>query len=397
MERGSMLCVNAISCRAGGGLNDLRNTLPILREALLSEGWRVKVWVCAEGWAALEGVGYDMADVVLVSSSPPLHRFISEVLLLPLQMRREGASVIFSFSNFILGWSRAPQLVVLRSIAFYSTIFSRKEKRGFYQALRHWFGVFASGYTVKRAKIVFCVSNTLLEAVSMKYPRYKGKLILSYLGVSPPAAKEKSEESWRILCDAYPSLNSINRSNQYVVLNVSSYYEHKNLITLLRALEILVDDGVPVVGVITAGVEAYAGAETVQILEEKRLVRRLIERGVLFDLGTVRSKNVWRLYSVSDVLSFPSILESFGHPLVEAMSVGLPVVASDISVHREVCVEAALYHDVLDSKALSERIACVLYDDQVRRKLATAGKDISKRYSWKRHSEDVAGVIRLLG
>ena len=61
------------------------------------------------------------------------------------------------------------------------------------------------------------------------------------------------------------------------------------------------------------------------------------------------------LYNAADVLLFPSLDEGFGYPLVEAMSIGLPIVASDIAVIREVCSNSALLVDV-DSKVFSRGI-----------------------------------------
>ncbi len=58
------------------------------------------------------------------------------------------------------------------------------------------------------------------------------------------------------------------------------------------------------------------------------------------------------LYNAADVLLFPSLDEGFGYPLVEAMSIGLPIVASDIAVVREVCSNSALLVEV-DSNAFS--------------------------------------------
>ena len=61
------------------------------------------------------------------------------------------------------------------------------------------------------------------------------------------------------------------------------------------------------------------------------------------------------LYNAADVLLFPSLDEGFGYPLVEAMSIGLPIVASDIAVIREVCSNSALLVDI-DSKDFSKGI-----------------------------------------
>jgi len=59
------------------------------------------------------------------------------------------------------------------------------------------------------------------------------------------------------------------------------------------------------------------------------------------------------LYSASDLLLFPTLEEGFGYPVIEAFASGLPVVASDIEVMREVSAGAALLADPEDPAALA--------------------------------------------
>ena len=62
------------------------------------------------------------------------------------------------------------------------------------------------------------------------------------------------------------------------------------------------------------------------------------------------------LYADADIFVWPSLAESFGHPLIEAMAAGLPIVCSDLPVNRELCADAALYVSPLDSSAWARTI-----------------------------------------
>jgi glycosyltransferase involved in cell wall biosynthesis len=62
-------------------------------------------------------------------------------------------------------------------------------------------------------------------------------------------------------------------------------------------------------------------------------------------IGGVPRESLRRLYEDHDILLFPSLVEAFGLPLVEAMTTGMPIVASDRPWAREVCNSAALYAD----------------------------------------------------
>ena len=76
------------------------------------------------------------------------------------------------------------------------------------------------------------------------------------------------------------------------------------------------------------------------------------------------------LYREAKCLVFPSFEEGFGLPIVEAMSVGCPVVTADVSSMPEVGTDAAWYIDrehLCDGAALAERIREVLEMDEPRR------------------------------
>jgi glycosyltransferase involved in cell wall biosynthesis len=64
--------------------------------------------------------------------------------------------------------------------------------------------------------------------------------------------------------------------------------------------------------------------------------------------GHVDRSNLPELYKSHDILVFPSLVEAFGFPLIEAMTMGMPIVASDRSWAREVCGTTAYYADPHD-------------------------------------------------
>jgi glycosyltransferase involved in cell wall biosynthesis len=114
--------------------------------------------------------------------------------------------------------------------------------------------------------------------------------------------------------------------------------------------------------------------------------------------GPVPYMDIPGLYRDSDLFVFPSISESFGHPLVEAMASGVPVIASDIPVCREICGEAAIYFDPFDEKSLAEAIVHLEKDITLRKKLSETGRRRAEsQFNWTDHVRRLVNLIEEVG
>lgn len=83
---------------------------------------------------------------------------------------------------------------------------------------------------------------------------------------------------------------------------------------------------------------------------------RLDVEGYLVPLGRVPHGQIAEVYTQADLFFFPSLCESFGFPMVEAMGGGLPIVAADTSINKEICDNAALYYKAEDPDDASEQL-----------------------------------------
>jgi glycosyltransferase-like protein len=103
-------------------------------------------------------------------------------------------------------------------------------------------------------------------------------------------------------------------------------------------------------------------------------------------LGTVPDAELPGWYAAADVLAFPSTKEGWGLAVLEAMSAGLPVVASDLPVFREYLRpgQDALMVPVDDAAALAAALGTVLDDDALAGRLRAAGNQVCARFTWER-------------
>jgi glycosyltransferase involved in cell wall biosynthesis len=111
-------------------------------------------------------------------------------------------------------------------------------------------------------------------------------------------------------------------------------------------------------------------------------------------LGWVDAPGRSALLRAAEVLAYPSLYEGFGIPPLEAMSVGTPVVATDVAAVAEVCGDAALLVPVGDTDALAGALAEVTGDDATANGLRAAGPLRAARYSWDRTVAAMTSLYR---
>ena len=101
-------------------------------------------------------------------------------------------------------------------------------------------------------------------------------------------------------------------------------------------------------------------------------------------LGRVPYENILAYHRGAQMLVFPSLLETFGHPLLEAMVAGTPVAASDLPSFREVAGNVAAYFDPDDPGSIAKTVEGVLARSDETRARVSEGLERVKRFSWER-------------
>jgi len=113
-------------------------------------------------------------------------------------------------------------------------------------------------------------------------------------------------------------------------------------------------------------------------------------------LDYVPEEHLPALYSLADVLVFPSLYEGFGLPPLEAMACGTPVVTSDSSSLPEVVGDAGLMVLADDRDALAEAIRVVLEDSVLRQRLVKRGLSRAAQFTWQATGERLLSIYQRL-
>lgn len=98
------------------------------------------------------------------------------------------------------------------------------------------------------------------------------------------------------------------------------------------------------------------------------------------------------LYAGAELFLFPSLYEGFGLPLLEALACATPVLASDISTHREICGEAAKFVPAGDVGQWTGAMLKILLDDDMKTKMIKKGLQRVRAFSWQKAAEKTLEV-----
>ena len=355
--------INALHARSGGGVTYLRNVLP-----RLGADPGLEVHLCLHE-SQLDAFPDPVAGV-----RPHAARFrdgftrrlVWEQTALPLLARRLCAEVTFSPANFGPLLAPAP-VVLLRNAVAVGESETRVSKRLYWKALGAMTWV-----SLLRCRRAIAVSSYARDALTRRLPPSVARRVeVVYHGVdpnfSPPPPGQERED---------------------FLLAVSDLYIQKNLHRLLDALAIVRRE-FPRISLWIAGGALDA--------DYARTLRRTVaERdlgGHVRFLGHVPAWELADLYRRCALFVFPSLVETFGNPLVEAMASGAPIVSSDAAVMPEVLGDAALFFDPRDTPVMAERIAAALRDGDLRRRLGAGARARARHFSWDETARRTIGVL----
>jgi glycosyltransferase involved in cell wall biosynthesis len=384
------LAINAVSAKRGGAVTYLQNMLSVLRAQLDPGHDEVVVWR-PEGQTAdarwPEGIEYRQEAAAtggVGAVGGMASRLWFDQVALPWTLRSEGFDVLFSSANFGPLLVGARHVLLVRNTAYFDSVYLSRVNAPRVTAY----------YTLQRLLTLRCIEAA--DAVLFPSSAMRDLAATHTGGVRP---------NWTVA--HYGTRHDLFRrtgapraigSGPVELLNVSLYCDQKNLGTLMRAVEKLHakrPDRFKLT--LTAGFgQSWMENDPYfpRFVEERALYRKLHDLDVARDSDWTRYGSLPALYHASDIFVFPSYTESFGHPLVEAMAAGLPIVAADVPSSRELCGDAAVYFAPFDVNACAEALQRVADDPALAAELGARGARRALDFTWEGH---VKQLVRAMG
>ena len=290
----------------------------------------------------------------------------------PAAVRRYGIDVLFNPKYSIPLLARCPAVWVCHGLDWYVMPWASR----FIDRLSHRFLVprYAS-----RADAIIAVSEITRQHVMEFLHVPEDRVVTVYSGVDdvfrrpPDAARLREIRAKYSLPDRF-------------LLYAGAIYPPKNFARLVQAYaRVGPERGIPLV---------VAGGEN-RFLSERELrepevlgISEWVRRP-----GWLEQEELAGVYALADALLLPSLFESCGLPVLEAMAAGCPVVTADRYGTKELAEGAAVLVDPESVDSITGGILRVLDDAGLRAQLVAAGRDRSRDFRWRRCATEILRVL----
>ena len=378
------LFLNGLAASAGGGLTYLRNVVPHLSARSDVQTTVLLTQDLRQEFGELSNVNFLEAD----HQTSAARRFWQEQTMLPRLIRQSRADVLISAGNFALRKSPVPQILLSRNALYTSADFFRdlRARRDY----RLWLDTRVKGIFAKRSIHWADFTVAPSSAFAQELRQWTGRDVVSI---------HHGFDRDTFFRDTTPLPAHVQEKlgaakNSLRLLFVSHYNYYRNFETLLRAFPLLQaslgDRNVKLF--LTCKLRSEDNPGSYNPERASNLVRRLGLKDHVVELGAIPYGLLHHLYGACDIYVSPAYAESFAHPLVEAMASGLPIVASDLPVHREICGAAAVYFDRFSAEEASEHIRRVAQSSELSLEMARQGGLRAKDFSWRHHVDQIISI-----
>jgi glycosyltransferase involved in cell wall biosynthesis len=108
--------------------------------------------------------------------------------------------------------------------------------------------------------------------------------------------------------------------------------------------------------------------------------------------GYIHSEEMPLLYNIAKLFLYPSLRESFGLPILEAMACGVPVITSNTSSMPEVAGDSALFVNPFNFQDIRDKIIQFQQDESLQSRMKQGGLKRAANFTWKASAEQLLSI-----
>ncbi len=298
-----------------------------------------------------------------------------EQIALPKAVKQYNCDILQCTSNTAPIKCTVPLIVILHDIIYMESVALFRKGYSTYQKIGNMYRRFVVPKILKRANKVITVSNFERERIKDFFKLTDDKIIAIYNGVGEHFKKINDTEYLKDIKTKYnlPEKyffflgNTDPKKNTKGVLTAYSDFVKKNG----NEIKLLMLD--------------YEENELQKLLTE---IGDSVLRKDIFLAGYVVNTDLPAIYNMAELFLYPSLRESFGIPMLEAMACGVPVITSNTSSMPEVAEDAAKIIDPYKPEEITNAINQILENDEIKQSLIEKGLKQSAKFSWKAMAEE---------
>ena len=299
-----------------------------------------------------------------------------EQVALPLAVRRCGADLLHCTSNTAPVFSPVPLLVTLHDIIFlekrHGTTSSWYQKLGWHY--RRWNVPHVLPHCQKVITVSHFERENILRATGME----ADKVVAVYNGFS---------RHFRHHDDCHEVVRKYTKQQRFFFF-LGNTDPKKNTRRLLQAYGLYVRTTSTPVDLMVADLSM----EVIEDILQEDALQHI--RPHLIVPSYIPNTDLPYIYSAARAFLYPSLRESFGIPLLEAMACGTPVLSSQTSAIPEIAADGAALIDPTDAEAMADCLMRLDKDEAFRQQLIERGYQRQKLFSWENTAKEVLEVYK---
>jgi glycosyltransferase involved in cell wall biosynthesis len=371
--------INALGADMGGAVRHLTGFLPKIGQAAPQFDYVVLVRATVPDIPVAENV--QLERIADLEAANWFRRLAADTVLVPRRLKRGGFAAIVSLLNFGPVWSPVPHILFQRNSLYYCRHYLQGvQGLNKIEVLMRRRLALAS---MMRADLIVTPSNAMAKMIQETCPEtlMRPFAILRH-GYEPASMGIPLEDRLRQRLEATCGVR---------LLYPTHLAAHKGFGVILDALALLRERGVYATLITTIEKADWPSGF---VHYEERIRKLCLHDRVVF-FGRVPQGQMGEIYRSCDLMVYPSLCESFGFSMIEAMAACLPIVAAGTAVNREMCSAGALYYDPLDAEQAADCIQVATGSATLRSLKAGANLQMeSFDWSWQRYADEFVSLVK---
>lgn len=309
-----------------------------------------------------------------------------EQIALPKAAKKYGCDVLHCTSNTAPFFTNIPLITILHDIIYMESGYLKilKSRASTYQKFGNVYRKLVVPRVVKKNKKVITVShfekNRIAEFFGIKGDH---KLDAIYNGVSGHFKPVTNTEELQRVKEKY------NLPEKYFFF-LGNTDPKKNTTGTLKAFSDFLKQTESGHKLVMLDYDKTELNKLLIVINDTNLINHIILTGYVINT------DLPSIYSQCDVFLYPSLRESFGIPMLEAMACGVPVITSNTSSMPEVSGGAAHIINPFKPEEITTGLIEILNNEVYRKSLCDKGLDRSKQFSWKNMAKDYLRLYTLI-